>query len=445
MSVAAEAEGSTSNRSRRPRRSHTVPDRGSLWDVMHDHQGTSLFVLPLCWTDMHTRLLGCRFVRQPSQDTPVPSTHSSPRTSPPASLTLVAIGRDIDTLMTRDNPRNVVPKTRALRNIMSTLFPIHLGKPKANAELSLRFGGRLYQKAARAQVLWKHHDATMSFDSATTWTSSRNTSQLLASMSVNIASDAPILAYVSRSNLNHIRHNCFRIVQGPNRNPNIPVHRLQTLRSKNLVPSNLDEDPYFVATAISLAQQHFYPDGHRTNQIKQRDVTVRLFTISEEDQAFIVYTAKISSEFLMMFHSPESNPKPDATNFRIEYKHVPVWPILGLKERLGQALGEELVGNIDPLSMETFPDDEEEIFHVNELTPPKRRLDDVFSEVLNASFIEDPEPSSTEEMGVIGEENVAEDAPKDEEEELEEATASEKWHRWAKTAAFKAEKQRTFR
>ncbi|KAF7539638.1 hypothetical protein G7054_g1912 [Neopestalotiopsis clavispora] len=401
LSVAAEAEDDKSSLPRRPRRTHTVPDRGSLWDIMHDHQGTSLFVLPLCWTDQHTRLLGCRFARQPSQETPVPSTHSSPRTSPRASLTLVAIGRDIDTLMTRDNPRNVMPKTRAIRNLMSTLFPNHLGKAKGNAELSLRFGDRLYQKAARAQVVWRHHDATMSFDSATTWTSSRNTSQLLASMSVNVASDAPVLAYVSRSNLNHIRHNCFRIVQGPNRAPNTPVRRLQTLRSKNLVPSNLDEDPYFVATAISLAQQHYYPDGYRGNQIKAKDVTVRLFTVSEEDQAFIVYTAKISSEFLMMFHSPESNPKPDATKVKIEYKHVPVWPILGLKERLGQALGEEVVGNIDPFCIETFPDEEEEIMHVTEFTSPKRRRD-VFSEVFNASFNEDRESSSTDEIGVIG-------------------------------------------
>lgn len=216
-------------------------------------------------------------------------------------------------------------------------------------------------------------------------------------MNVNVASDAPVLAFVSRSNLNHIRRNCFRIVNGPNRAHNGPVHRLQTLRSKNLIPSNLDEDPHFVATIIALAQQSAYVDGPQSNVITPRDVKVRLFTISEEENSFVVYTATVPAAFLMMFHEPDKAPNGDA-RLKIEYTHVPVWPVLGLKERLGQALGTEIVGNFDALNMETFSEEEEEIMSVAETTSPKRRRE-VLSEVLNASFSEDRESGPNDILG----------------------------------------------
>ncbi|KAI1846495.1 hypothetical protein JX266_007392 [Neoarthrinium moseri] len=403
MTLTASDEDGKKKHTKKPlqRRDCIVPERGSLWDTMRDHQGTSLFVLPICWTDLHTRLLGCRFVRRPTPATSTQPPTSSPRRSPPrASSTVVGIGRDLETLLADQTPRNVVTKTRALRNIVSTLFPTHMCKPKSNAELSIRFGSRVYAKATRAQVIWKHPDASMSFDSATTWTSSRTPSQLLESMNVRVASDAPVLAYVSRSNLNHIRHNCFRVVPGPRMSYNGPVHRLQTLRSKNLIPSNLDEDPHFVATIIALAQQMVYADGLKGKTIAPRDVTVRLFTTSEDDKSFIIYTATVPAAFLMMFHEPEKAPKGDPA-LNIEYTHVPVWPVLGLKERLGEVLGKEVVGDFDPLNIETFPDEEEEIMSVAAITSPKRRRE-VLSEVLNVSFSEDREPNTSDGINIMG-------------------------------------------
>ncbi|KAH8677289.1 hypothetical protein BX600DRAFT_121529 [Xylariales sp. PMI_506] len=378
---------SEEKRCRRRRQLCTVPQRGSLWDIMHDHQGISLFVLPICWTDLHTRLLGCRFTSlspQPTQYLTPPHTYSS---------TLYGLERDISTIVSLETPRNILTKTRALRSIMSTLFPTHLSKPKSGAELDLRFGKRLYPKAARVQVLWKHPDATMSFDSATTWTSSRSTSQLMASMHVNTGSDAPILAYVSRSNLDHIRRNCFRIIGGPNKSYNWPVHRLQSLRSKNLIPSNPDEDPYFLAVIIALAQQAVYTDVSKSNIISPRTVKVRILTTAEEDEAFIVYTATVPAAFLMMFHEPDKAPAGDA-EIKVDYTQVPLRPVLGLKERLGDVLGREVVGDFDPLNIDTFPDNEEDedILNVTETTPKRRR--DVLSEVFNASFSEDRESSS---------------------------------------------------
>ena len=211
----------------RTRRKPTRPEAGSLWDTLCSHQGVSLFTQPICWTDQHTKLLGCRFSQRPSQTTPTPSSsQQSPRRSPRTSPTVVTIGRDLDTLMSTESPRNIITKSRALRDVMQTLFPHALAKSKTCAELDMRFGGRCYPKVVRCQVLWKHPDASMSFDSATTWASSRSASQLMASMNVNVASDTPMLAYVSRSNLSHIRKNCFRISSGPGRGPNEPVRRL---------------------------------------------------------------------------------------------------------------------------------------------------------------------------------------------------------------------------
>ena len=59
---------------RRPcRRRITRAEPGSLYDILHDHAGTSLYVVPICWTDQHTRLLGVRFRARAAVVTPVPN------------------------------------------------------------------------------------------------------------------------------------------------------------------------------------------------------------------------------------------------------------------------------------------------------------------------------------------------------------------------------------
>lgn len=165
------------------------------------------------------------------------------------------------------------------------------------------------------------------------------------------------------------------------------------------MPSNRDEDPHFVATIIALAQQQVYQDGVRSNVMSPRDVTVRLFTTSEEDTSFIIYTATVPAAYLMMFHEPHKAPDANA-NLKIEYTHVPVWPVLGLKERLGQVLGTEVVGDFDPLSIDTFPDEDQQIVSVAETISPKRRRE-ALSEVLNVSFSEDRDSNATEELQAI--------------------------------------------
>ncbi|KAH7010624.1 uncharacterized protein B0I36DRAFT_57755 [Microdochium trichocladiopsis] len=65
----------------RMRRDHTVPEAGSLNATMLRYPGTSLFVVPICWTPLHSQLLGVSFSQQPDQRTPMPANTSSPRRS----------------------------------------------------------------------------------------------------------------------------------------------------------------------------------------------------------------------------------------------------------------------------------------------------------------------------------------------------------------------------
>ncbi|EMR71713.1 hypothetical protein UCREL1_1230 [Eutypa lata UCREL1] len=152
-----------------------------------------------------------------------------------------------------------------------------------------------------------------------------------------------------------------------------------------LLPKNEDEDQYILAVIIALAQQSAYGNGEFT----PKDVKVRVLTTSEEDESFVVYTATVPAGFLRMFHEPEKAPQGD-TEIRIDYTQVPIWPVLGLKERLGQALGSEVVGDFDASNMETY---EAELPPTPETPSPKRRRD-VLSEVFNASFSEDRDSDS---------------------------------------------------
>ncbi|KAF9770608.1 hypothetical protein IL306_011826, partial [Fusarium sp. DS 682] len=72
------------------------------------------------------------------------------------------------------------------------------------------------------------------------------------------------------------------------------------------------------------------------------------------------------------------------TGLRIEYTRVPIWPILGLRERLGKALGQEIVGSFNPDEIETWEKDPEK-------PGGEKRKRDVLSAVVNSSFEEDTE------------------------------------------------------
>ncbi|KAI8955121.1 hypothetical protein F4801DRAFT_529711 [Xylaria longipes] len=375
------------------------PAIGSLYDIMHDNAGVSLFLRPLYWTDLHTKLLNCRFVQLPPQTTPTPPSLSTPKSSsssqrsPRIPQTVVSIGKNLDTLMAPHTPfnmRDTREKDEAMAALLSTFYPRCFSDPLRFADLDILFGPYLYRGAANCQLLWHHVDPdanTMSFDSATTRAASqpvsRAASYSMASMDLT-ANNPSILAYVSRSHIDYIRRNFFRIIKGPNGAPNEPVFRMQSRRSQALIPKNLDEDPYFLGVMVAIAQQLVYTSMRTATGFAPRDVKVRMLTVAEEDEAFIVYTATVPRALLSMFHEPDTAPAGNSEVI-VEHAHVPIWPVLGLKERLGKALGSDIVGEYDDSVMDTY---EEELAPVAE-AGSKKRGREALSEVFNGSFCDD--------------------------------------------------------
>ncbi|KAI1801436.1 hypothetical protein F4811DRAFT_534366 [Daldinia bambusicola] len=399
------------------------PQIGSLYDILHDYASTALYVPPLSWTEVHTKVLGCCFMQQPPQTTPTPSCPSSPSLSwhsQPSKVpqTVVNISRALDVIM-QDNVSNI-EQNDAMKSVLEDLFPSQLS-PTDLSRLTLRFGKDRYISAIRCQALYKDPVGLRSFESATTCSS--NLSMVAKEKDTKASCDTPLLAYLDRDYLNRIRRNCYRIPSGPGGLFNAPIHRLQAIRSGKLVPKNLDEDHYILATMLAMAQQHVYGNIFTGEGFTPKDVQVRVLAVSKEDSSFVVYSSVIPASFLAMFHEPGKSPKGD-TKITINYQHVPVWPVLGLKERLGQALGKDLIGEFDINRIETFknepvPDfggvssdnfeeeDEEEFQDVlqklskeDEPTSDNTRISllskrkrEILSEVFNGSFSEDHESS----------------------------------------------------
>ena len=430
-------------RHRRRRRRIIRPEQGSLYDIMREHCGTSLYVLPICWTDLHARLLQARFLEQDPILTPLPSSKSPLRYEPRPSQTAAGLSRDLTVLLSPELTRPFC-KTRAIKSVLSTLFPTTMSRPKTGGELDLYFGDRVFRKAVRVPIIWKRPECiTASFDSAVTRPatsfgripSSSHESISSSSWSCNNSQstrDEPMLAYINRTQLALVRANLFRIVAGPDNGDrsNGPVSRLQQLRSKMRIPENAEHDAHFVGILLAMAQAHFYESrsmqpsrsssqSSRMNGSSQkddptkpdfRDVTVQLLTHADDSAEFIVYKAVVTAGFLRRFSTPAKFSKLEAIpdcGMNIEYTKVPIWPVLGLKERLGKALGREIAGDIlpDDESIETWESQEDRQARLGSLK--RKRIDrEALSEVFNQSFevhedsSQEPTPSTGNRLGI---------------------------------------------
>jgi hypothetical protein len=219
-----------------------------------------------------------------------------------------------------------------------------------------------------------------------------------------------------------MRKNLFRISTGPGNSCNEPVLRLQQLRSKAWVPENSDTDAYLVGIFLAMAQHHLYGRAalayHRDHQrvpLKMarfrpafEDIKLRIMTHDSDTAQFIIYTGHVTCKFLERFYDPFRAPTFDededgVAGIKIEFTKVPIWPILGLKERLGKALGEDMVGQFDPNEMETWESDEShdsdkaDETEVDDDAPKKfKRKRQSLSEVFNGSFDDDTEEDERE-------------------------------------------------
>lgn len=91
-----------------------------------------------------------------------------------------------------------------------------------------------------------------------------------------------------------------------------------------------------------------------------QDVKMRILTHDNETSEFLVYTGHVTAQFLDRFFDPSGayyDEDGTIAGMKVEFTRVPIWPILGLRERLGKALGEDIVGSFDLNQMETWEDD----------------------------------------------------------------------------------------
>ncbi|KAJ4415819.1 hypothetical protein N0V85_002555 [Neurospora sp. IMI 360204] len=339
---------------------------------MHDNSGKSLYLLPICWTDLHATLLGASFTEGAPIVTPVPETVPGRWLDP--SLLARQLTDQLHTLIRSETSMTrIFCKNMAMKNAMGIFFPDRLANPKMNAELDIYFGQRVFRKAVRIPCLWKTPNAssfttipTVPNDSFYVPNSPQEPQLELLQQTPNM----PILAYINKSQLALIRQNLFRVIQTPF-NPNESVASLQALRSKHLIPADVDQDPYIVAMMVSMAQAHFYQEVSYSqksdSQQSTRSGNGKPFEIAEpkfedtkvtviahdegieNNPRFLVYTATVTADYmerwLYPLKVPQSSKKAKKQiNLDITMTPVPFWPILGLKERLARALGKNIVG-----------------------------------------------------------------------------------------------------
>ncbi|CAM1510512.1 Fc.00g008470.m01.CDS01 [Cosmosporella sp. VM-42] len=410
-------------RNRRIQRRIRRPAKNSIFDLIHEHAGTSLFVRPICWTDLHAQVLGARWEQLPPCDTPQPV--ALPGTPPSKghmrpSQTIITLSDALSQILLPDAVHPILC-SNAVKTVLMTLWPESFSKPQYLPELHLFFGGRIYRDAVRAQIMWNFpsEEVKSSYSSFMTVSTRPADSFNVVNSSCTppqSLSNLPMVCYIGRSQLASIRKNLFRVAPGPGRSWNEPVWRLQQLRAKQLVPSNSDHDAHFVGIFLAMAQKHFYAtpaaSSRRESPItpgkeippcpKFQDVTLRILTHDTDTADFIVYTGYVTSQFLEKFHDPYKaavdDDNAEASGIKIEYTRVPIWPILGLRERLGKALGQDVVGQFDPEEIETWETDREK--HDN-----CKRKRGALSEVFNGSFDDesDDEPALTAKKRCLSE------------------------------------------
>lgn len=389
---------SASSRHRRCNKWQTFrPARNSLCDLLRRHPRIPLFRPPVHWTDMHSQVLGAHFQELPPCDTPLPQ--NIPGTPPSKghllpSKAITTLSHALTEILHPDDAcadlySNATRKgSSAVKTVLSTLWPAIFGQPILFPQLHIFFGGRPCPIPVHMQLMWHYPDDNVqssqsSFRSISTRPAESNGLFSGSAPAAHNPTGLPMICYIGQDQLATIRRSVFRIRPGSELCRNEPVSRLFFLRSKAVMPANLHHDAYLVAIFLAMAQRHFYdvpvPSSWRDSRWSTwaekpprpafEDLKLRILTHDSDMEHFIIYTGHITSKFLDRFHDPSTTPtsdeikdegENDPLGIRIEYTKVPIWPILGLKERLGKGLGEEVVGQFNPSEMETWDTDSED-------------------------------------------------------------------------------------
>ncbi|KAF4967380.1 hypothetical protein FSARC_5059 [Fusarium sarcochroum] len=335
---------------RRPRRIYR-PAKNSLYDILWRYSGTSLFVRPICWIDLHALLLGVTWNKLPPCDIRTPPSSGDPNLTKTTKTLSNALTHILLSDSTGHGRRN------AVETVLGTLWTAAFSKPQSSVKLHLYFGGRVYHHAVRAQAMWNSSSSPETRSSYSPFnsvlTQPTNSSNIVTQpYSTCNTANSPMICYVDKTQLDIDRADRFRVTRRTNGVVNGPVYRLLQRRARMVVPPNPDRDAYFVGVLLGMAQKHFYPTppdtGRRESWISSPE---------KDTLEFIIYTGYVTKEFLTKFHDPFKAPLDDddaaVSGLKIDYTKVPIWPIPDLQARLGKALGQDVVGTSDPEDKET--------------------------------------------------------------------------------------------
>ncbi|GJC90059.1 hypothetical protein ColLi_12897 [Colletotrichum liriopes] len=327
------------------------PDEGSLHDIIVNNPGLRLFVKPKCWTHFHLDYLGdtsLSYYRVPNKSAEALSN----------ALTNMLKGR------TEEH------RTRWIRIAMSQLYPGRLSCSN-NTGLHHYLGRRAYLNTCQAQVVWEaipsRSRCISSCKSAPTWSAGTFGVSTGPKAGRAIANSQPVLAYVDTSTVDAARRNTYRV-----KRDNTPAQKPNKRCYKAFAPPNAHQDPFLAGIILALAQKPFYdepiapaakpPKSTAVSHLVKaefHDVVVHILTVDVEEPyspLFIVYRGIVTEALLRKFYHPTRNPQSagEVAGMLIEYTKVLIWPVLGLKERLGNAPGTDITGNLNKGSIETW-------------------------------------------------------------------------------------------
>ena len=355
------------------------PTKISLLGIMRQNDRSSLFERPLRWTDLHVRLLGVQFSELAPSDKPHPA-RTVPGSSPSKgtlypSTTIQTLSESLSRILVpventtiAASPLEEAAIANAVNTAMSTLWPDAFQFAKTHLKMPIYFNGRAYDKAIDMMVAWNAPGPGQSNSRSGKLICTRLQAGKGKSTRGADAPNLPTICYVGKDQLADMRRKLFRIRSPLQGFANEPVERLRELCIGKLAPANSDQDAYMGGLFLAMAQAHFYKTHEQlvangeSGQPDFQDIKLRILSHDSCTEEFIVYTCVVTAGFLDRFHSPRHTPKaPDGNTvpgLDIQYVKVPIWPILGLRERIGLALG-DFVGLFDPAIMERWDADED--------------------------------------------------------------------------------------
>ncbi|WQF90387.1 hypothetical protein CDEST_15401 [Colletotrichum destructivum] len=317
------------------------PDEGSLRDLIVKNPRLRLFVKPKCWTHFHLDYLGVRFNDLTPCDNPAPPT-SSQDTSPSYHRVPTKSALDLSNALTNMlGGETEEQRTKWIRTAMSQLYRGQLSCSKTTG-LHHYFGHRAYLNSCQAQVIWEATPSRSHCITSRESTPARTagTSGVFTRPKAGrvITSSQPILAYVDTRAVDAARRNTSRVERH-----HTSVQELNEQCCKTYAPLNALQGPFLAGVILALAQRPFYDEPMPPATKSHNSITISSLGV-------------VTEALLRKFYHPTENPQPtgEADGMRIEYTRVPIWPILGLEERLGKALGRDITWNFSKDNMKTW-------------------------------------------------------------------------------------------